>query len=106
MYPSANRLTSEKIANEEIRRSGPPPHLIKGLFFRWFAAGRYRLKPNEVPLGGPGSDQGSGVEVELAQNMVDVYPHGAVGDHQLPGDIPVRETLRNQRRDLGLARGQ
>src|SRR5207302_1095305 len=104
--PPLNAYQARSIVKQKIRRQGAPPRLVNVLFLRRLLPALYWLKPDEVPLCGPGSDQGSGVEAELTHNMLDVDAHGTVSDHQLPGDIPVSETLRNQGGDLGLARGQ
>lgn len=46
------------------------------------------------------------VQLELAQGVLDVVLHGAVGDDQTLGDLLVRESLGDQPQDLRLAVGQ
>lgn len=60
-------------------------------------------------VGQDGQDPAVGLvgrgEVELGEDAADVLAHGRLGDDQGAGDRPVRPALRDQRRDLPLARG-
>src|SRR5688572_4626777 len=61
----------------------------------------------EQPVGhGPGCELGSGVEVELAENTLDVDSGRALRDHQALGDLSVRQTPGSEASDFGFPRGQ
>src|SRR5947208_6486868 len=45
-------------------------------------------------------------EIELEQEVRDVCLHGALADDELPGDLRVRETARDEPEHLSLPRGQ
>src|ERR1044071_8511766 len=65
-----------------------------------------RSRRGDALLDRPGRDLGAGAEAELVEDVLDVGVGGALGDHELVGDLAVGQPPRDQGGDLDLAVGQ
>src|SRR6476469_9718325 len=66
----------------------------------------YSIRVDEPDAGGVEGSLSAGLDAEFGQDAADVALDGPIPDRHLLRDLLVRETLRQQPEDFGLALGQ